>query len=383
MASTKAKKWGLIILAAILVLIVGAIVGFQAAVGLLKGKVVEALGPDSEVKELRVRGSAVELNGLRIKARRGWPAADTLRAERVVIVPSLGSLLSDRIQVGSITVVRPYLSALRTRDGKLQVAPSLLAGPATEGKAAAGPPARSVTISRITLEDGVVELFDATVAQPPLKIRLEKIQAAMRDVVAPALTGKSRFDLAALVKGLQRDGRATVSGWVEVASKDSAVKLQLRSVDLVMLQPYLTQATETRVQRGALDLDLDSEVKQNRLRAPGKVVISDLEFAPARGVLDTFMGVPRAAVVNFLKNRENKIAINFILEGDINNPRFALNEAFATRLATGLAENLGVSIRGVAEGVGSLGQKGLEAAGEAAKGVGSALQQLLGGQKKR
>ncbi|MEK7220804.1 MAG: DUF748 domain-containing protein [candidate division NC10 bacterium] len=383
MASTKTKKWGLIILAAIVLLVVGAIVGFQTAVGLLKGKVVEALGPDSEVKELRVRWSAVELDGLRIKARQGWPAADTLRADRVVIVPSLKSLLSDRIQVSSITVVRPYLSALRTRDGKLQVVPSLLAGAASEGKAAAGPPARSVTISRITLEDGVVELFDATVAQPPLKIRLEKIQAAMRDVVAPALTGKSRFDLAAAVKGLHRAGRATVSGWVEVASKDSAVKLQLRSVDLVMLQPYLTQATETRVQRGALDLDLDSEVKQNRLRAPGKVVISDLEFTPTRGVLDTFMGVPRAAVVNFLKNRENKIAINFILEGDINNPRFALNEAFATRLATGLAENLGVSIRGVAEGVGTLGQKGLEAAGEAAKGVGGALQQLLGGQKKR
>jgi uncharacterized protein involved in outer membrane biogenesis len=383
MASTKTKKWALIILAAIVLLVVGAIVGFQAAVGLLKGKVVEALGPDSEIKELRVRWSAVEINGLRIKARQGWPSADTLRAERVVIVPSLRSLLSGRIQVSSITVVRPYLSALRTRDGKLQVVPSLLAGAASEGKAAAGPPARSVTISRITLEDGVVELFDATVAQPPLKIRLEKIQAAMRDVVAPALTGKSRFDLAAAVKGLQRDGRATVSGWVEVASKDSAVKLQLRSVDLVMLQPYLTQATETRVQRGALDLDLDSEVKQNRLRAPGKVVISDLEFTPTRGVLDTFMGVPRAAVVNFLKNRENKIAINFILEGDINNPRFALNEAFATRLATGLAENLGVSIRGVAEGVGTLGQKGLEAAGEAAKGVGGALQQILGGQKKR
>lgn len=37
MASTKAKKWGLIILAAILVLIVGAIVGFQAAGEAAKG----------------------------------------------------------------------------------------------------------------------------------------------------------------------------------------------------------------------------------------------------------------------------------------------------------------------------------------------------------
>ncbi len=137
------------------------------------------------------------------------------------------------------------------------------------------------------------------------------------------------------------------------------------------------------MQQGTLDLDLESEVRANRLRAPGKVVILDLEFAQAKGALDTFMGVPRGAVVNFLKNRENKIAVNFVLEGDINNPRFALNEAFATRLASGLAESLGVSLRGVTEGVGSLGQKGVQAGGGAVKGVGGALQQLFGGRKKR
>ena len=136
-------------------------------------------------------------------------------------------------------------------------------------------------------------------------------------------------------------------------------------------------------QNRTVDLELESEVRKNRLRAPGKVVISDLEFAQAKGALDTFMGVPRGAVVNFLKNRENKIAVNFVLEGDINNPRFALNEAFATRLASGLAESLGVSLRGVAEGVGSLGQKGVQAGGEAVKGVGGDLQQLFGGRKKR
>lgn len=59
------------------------------------------------------------------------------------------------------------------------------------------------------------------------------------------------------------------------------------------------------------------------------------------------------------------------------------NEAFATRLASGLAENLGVSLRGVAEGVGGLGQKGVQAGEEAVKGVGGPLQQLFGGRKKR
>ncbi len=382
MTSAKAKRWGLIALVAVLVLIVGGAVGFRMAAGALKGKVAEALGPGSEIKALHVGWSGVVVEGLRIKGPQGWPAADTLRAERVRIVPSLRSLLSERIRLRSITVVKPYLSAWRTRDGRLRVVPSLLTEP-TAREAAAGPPARAVTISRVTLQEGVVELFDATVGPSPLKIRLEQIQATVRDVVAPALTGKSQFDLTGVVKGIQRDGRASISGWAELRSKDSSVTAQLRSVDLVALQPYLTGAAETRVQKGALDLDLHSEVRKNGLRAPGRLVISDLEFAPARGAADTFMGVPRAAVVTFLKNKDNRIEVNFVIEGDVNNPRFALNEAFATRIASSLAENLGVSIREVAEGVGGLGQKGVEAAGEAAKGVGGTLQQLLGGQKKR
>lgn len=383
MAISAAKKWGIILLVLILVLIVGGVIGFQAAIGIIKGKVVEALGPESEIKELKVGWSAVVVEGLRIRGRQGWPAADTLRAERVVIVPSLRSLLSETIQIGSITVIRPYLSALRTRDGKLQVVPSLLDRPAGKTTAPAGPPARSVAISRIKLEDGVAELFDATVAQPPLKIRMQKIQITVRNVTVPTLKGKSQLDLAAVVKGVQGDGRANVSGWAEIATRDSSVKTELRSVDLVAFQPYLTKAAETRLQKGTLDLDLQSEVNRNQLRAPGRITISDLEFAPAKGALDTFMGVPRAAVVNFLKDKNNKIAVNFIIEGDINNPHFALNEAFATRVASSLAENLGVSIRGVAEGAGTLTRKGVEAAGEAAKGVGGALQQLFGGEKKR
>ena len=383
MAISAAKKWGIILLVFILVLIIGGVIGFQVAIGIIKGRVVEALGPESEIKELKVGWSAVVVEGLRIKGRQGWPAADTLRAERVVIVPSLRSLLSETIQIGSITVIRPYLSALRTRDGKLQVVPSLLDRPAAKTTAPAGPPARSVAISRIKLEDGVAELFDATVAQPPLKIRMEKIQATVRNVTVPTLKGKSQLDLAAVVKGVQGDGRANVSGWAEIATKNSSVKTELRSVDLVAFQPYLTKATETRLQKGTLDLDLQSEVNGNQLRAPGRITISDLEFAPAKGALDTFMGVPRAAVVNFLKDKNNKIAVNFIIEGDTNNPHFALNEAFATRVASSLAENLGVSIRGVAEGAGTLTRKGVEAAGDAAKGVGGALQELFGGKKKR
>jgi len=128
MVAGRGKRRGLIGLVALVVLIAGGVGGFRVAVGMLKSKVEEALGRDSEIKDILAGWSSVNVDGLRIKGPTGWPAADVLRAERVVIVPSLRSLFSPQFRVYSITIVRPYLSALRTTDGKLEVVPSLFAG---------------------------------------------------------------------------------------------------------------------------------------------------------------------------------------------------------------------------------------------------------------
>jgi uncharacterized protein DUF748 len=383
MAAGRAKRWGLIASLVLLTLVAGGIVCLRVALGLLKDRVVEALGPGSEVGDVRVGWASVDVDGLRIKAPRGWPAGDTLRAERVTIVPSPRSLLSRNFRLHSVTVVRPYLSALRSEQGALVVVPTLLAGaggyaaPSGSSTLAAAP--RTATIGRVTLRDGVLELFDATVKQPPLKLRLERIQGTVNDIVIPALSGRSELELSGVLKGVQRDGTVAVAGWAEIASNDSSLHTKLRSADMVALQPYLVKAGETDVRRGTLDLDLQSDVRANRLKAPGTLTISDLELSQPKDAVATFMGLPRDAVVAYLKNKDNKIVLSFVLEGDIDDPRFTLNEALSTRVALSMAETLGLSLGGVAKGVGGLGQKGVEAAGEATKG---AVQQLFGGRKK-
>jgi hypothetical protein len=373
MTVRKGRRWGWIVAGVLALLVAGGIVGLRVAVEALRDRVVDTLGPESEIAELRVGWSSVDIEGLRITGPRGWPASDALRAERVTIVPSWRGVLSGQLRVQSITVIEPYLSALRTRDGQLQVLPGLLAG-----QQGAEPPAdsRSMTIDRITLHDGVLELFDASVAQPPLEIHLEQVEATVLDVVAPAFVGRSRFDLAALLEGSRQDGTLTILGWAEIASRDSSLKTTIRSADLLALQPYLIRAGERGVQKGTLDLDLQSEVSRNRLRAPGQLTISGLEFDSTSGVFGTFMGLPRDAVVGALKNQRDQIAVSFVLEGDLDDPQFTLNEAFATRLASALAETLGVSLGGLATGAGALGQKGVEA-------VGAAVQQIFQGEEKR
>jgi hypothetical protein len=237
-------------------------------------------------------------------------------------------------------------------------------------------------ISTIELKTGTVELFDATVSRPPLKTRMEQIDGTIRDVAAPTFE-KSRFELAGLVKGVKRDGHAKVTGWVGPGARDSSTRIELAALDMVALQPYLVKKNEARVTKGTLDLNLDSEVRNNNLDGKGNVVLKDLEFAPYRGFYDTFMGLPRSAVISFLKDHNNVIDVDFVLTGDTSNPNFSLNESLSTRIATAMAGELGVSIQNVAEGLGILGQKGMEGAGGLVDGIGSTIKGLFGGDKKK
>jgi len=372
------KRWQVIVVAVVVALGMAVIAGYRMGVRILQARIVDALGPGSRLTELNVNWFSIEILGLSIDAPKGWPAARTLEAERITIVPDLRTLFSDQIRISSIVVDKPYLSMLRN-PGKLIMVPSLTEkekqAKAADSESGA---ARALTISTIELKGGSLDLYDATVSRPPLKVRMEEIEAVIRDVAVPAAE-KTRFEIGGIVKGVKRDGRAKLSGWVGPGARDSSSRVLLEAVDLVPLQPYLIKKNEAQVARGALDLNLASEVRNNNLDGKGKIVLQDLELARSGGYFDTFMGLPRNAVINFLKDNHNAIDVDFTLKGNTNNPNFSLNENLSTRIAMSMANQLGVSIRGVAEGLSTLGRKGAEGASGVVEGVGSAVKRLFGG----
>ena len=375
------KRWQIVVVAAVFFLGMSVVVAYRVGVRLLQERIVEALGPGSGITEVKVNWFSLDVFGVSITAPEGWPTGRTFRAARVRIIPNLQTILTDQIHISSIVFERPYVSVMRT-SGKWILFPGLTETRDRKKNTEAGGAnlsLRAVTISKIELQDGVVDFFDATVTRPPLKTRLERVDAVIGDVAIPWSKTRTRFELAANVKGIRRDGRAKVSGWLGPARGDSSSQITLYAVDLVSLQPYLVRIGEAQVRKGTLDLRLNSEVRANRLDGKGKLIIRDLEFAPSRGYLETFMGIPRSAVINFLKNNENAIDVDFVLTGDTSNPRFSINEAIATRVAMGMAAELGVSIRSLAEDFDNLGRRSVEGAAGVAEGVGSVLKGLFGG----
>lgn len=370
--STKKRRWPLILVGTLVALLIAAFATFQLGIKALKTQVEQALGPYGEVKEIRVSLTGVEVIGIRIRApanadRAGaWPAEDQLRAERILIIPSWRDLLSANVIVHSIRVEGAYLSMLRAKDGRMHVLPSLLEKPAAADEKIGAPP---ISIGKVELVDSVIEFFDATVRQPAHKIRLEHINASVESLHLPDIKGQSKIAVEGVLKGIQHDGKISINGPIELASKESEMTTRLRGVDLVALQPYLIKAAETGVRKGTLDLDLKSTVHKGLLHAPGTLTLSGLELASSGS--GTFMGMPRNAVVSMMKDKSGQITIRFALDGNINDPRFSLNENLMTRVGSSMAGTLGISIEGLAKGVGSAGS-GI------AKGVGDSIGKLFG-----
>jgi hypothetical protein len=319
----------------------------------LHGSIEAALGPRATLDELSLGWTGVELRGLRVRALPGrWPAADELRADRVKIVPALSSLWRSGWRLASVSVEGAGLSLLRSREGKLRVLPSLLEA----GRDGPRGASNTVQIDELRLHEVTIDFHDATVAGArgaPHRVRLEALRAEIGPLALPALDERAKVSLHARLKGPQHNGSLSLQGHVTPASRDADLKLKVQGLDLMALQPYLLRGNETAVRSGSLDLSLDAEVKAQRLNAPGTMTLKDLELSGAGGLLGTFAGVPRQALLAAM-SRDGRIELAFTLEGRLDDPKFSLNELFAARFAVGLAEKLGVSLAGVVEGLGSV-----------------------------
>lgn len=363
-APVRHRRWPFRLLLLLLLLASLVLAAFYWGGVLLKTQVEAALGPEAQVASIELSWDGVDVRGLRLRAPAGWPAPETLRADRILVVPDLRGLWAEhQLRIARILVEGAYLSTLRTPGGKLRVIPSLLEKPAGKGSV----PALPVTIGEVELTDTVLEFFDASIRTPPLKLRLEQVQAHIDDIRLPDLRGQSDFSLAGVLKGESRDGSVAIDGSLEIASRESHVTTRLRNVDLATLSPYLVKNASTGVKSGGLDLDMEATVHENRLKAPGTVTLHDLQLDDSGG----FMGLARRGTVALVRDGEHRISVRFELDGNLNDPHFKLNESFAARFAAGLAGSIGLSLGGLVEGAASIGQKSVEA-------VGGAFRKLFG-----
>jgi len=71
------------------------------------------------------------------------------------------------------------------------------------------------------------------------------------------------------------------------------------------------------------------------------------------------------------------LRINFVVRGDLNNPKFNLRESFMNRISIAIAEKLGLSIQRIGESIVETGAEGAKEVGKGAKSIAETIKKFL------
>jgi len=374
MAGSSARRGALWAIGIVVALVVVAVGGWLFVVHQMKERIVETLGPNGSVEEIDVGFGHVTLSRVRLRGPKDWPASDAMRAERIVLDVDMRSLISRPIHLRSVSVDNYYLSIVRSADGRVRILPGLKetareADATPDSKARQEHAQEEKLIDRVSFERGSMEFFDGSVQEPPYRVLIGDARATVDHIHLPALADRTDLSMTGSIKGPSHTGNVTWGGWMIIANKDSQTRVTLHNVDVATLDPYLLKkaGAKAAVTGGTIDLTIDATVKDSRIHAPGTLTLNHLQISDTGNALDTFLSIPTKAAIAALKDRKQQIKLDFVLEGDLRDPKFSLSESLSKKLAAGFAKALGVSAEGVARG-----------AGDTVRGIGNALKNLLG-----
>lgn len=167
-------------------------------------------------------------------------------------------LAGRKVTVGEVVGKATRLGLVRGKDGMLNI--QHLAGEsASGGKAMAakrrpaaaagggGAPAKDwqVDVKRVALDDWGVRLEDQTLA-PAVVLNVEPLSLKVEGL-STAKGGKAKLNLQAAVN---KRGQIGVAGTLGLAPLAGSLDLDLKAVDLAMLQPYVTERVKIAITRG-------------------------------------------------------------------------------------------------------------------------------------
>lgn len=338
--------------------------GYAHLTTLVQARLRSIAGDELSVGKVTARWNRVELEQVKIARHGAGPFSERLAVERVTIRPSLLSLFNRRLDIGEIVLEKPHLLVEIAPDGSLVkiIHPH-------KASSAPSPPALPLRVSTVRIEDGSLDILDwqvgrkggAGLSNPRERyhlVSLQKVcfQAGALDVPFSARPMPVRLDLKS--KG---GGTLTLRGDMAPKGLDAHLKLDITDLDITRYRPYFLKPGDLNVTAGKLSAACTISISKRNLNAPGTLRLKGLalDLSGARGV---FMGVPATGLLKLMSDSKDDLSVAFSVKGNLDNPRFAIQQSLVGQVTAALASKLGApTITSVGKGIIDIGGKGIKA----------------------
>ncbi|MGD0228729.1 MAG: DUF748 domain-containing protein [Syntrophorhabdales bacterium] len=269
------------------------------------------------------------------------------------------------VLLSDVTLTKPFIRIRENRAGYL-VSPL---PPRPKKGAIEEKTAFSLTFNKVAASGGEALFLDAEVSRPPYATRFTDTSWTADRFFFPLVDAWTAWGLSTTIRGKDSVGRIGGAGRTNFHTLETTGRLTLRGLDIFLLKPYLKKEGQAEVVGGTLDMDMDLTIRGRTIHAPTHVVIRNLQLAPGRGAGGKLLGVPRSLVVKLLQTSNNSIPLDFVVEGNVDNPLFKLRESFVRGLTFAVSRKLGLGVVEAGEGVVTKGERALRGLGKDIRGI--------------
>jgi hypothetical protein len=334
---------------------------------IIKHELDRFLGKDFSVEEIRVKWNEVEAVNVSYKNSEG---KIVFRTDTLTLSTNFIGLLNKDYTVSSATLKNPYLFLETDDQGHLKIPFR------TRKEGDREKPATTFRVQKIQIENGSLDYLDRKPAVEPVLTEWRNIDVESDNVTFPLKDNFSDYRFTARISGKLNAGTVQSQGKVNMKTLDMDAKVNVRNLDMTHFKPYFQKKGDVNIKKGFLDLDMDMKIHSGKINAPGRTVMKELQFDSGQGLGNKFLNIPLSAVVAFLK-KNNQLAFDFTVEGDIDNPQFNLRENLVQKIAIGLADHLGFSITRVGESIVQFGAEGTKNTGKGMKDIGEDMKKII------
>lgn len=338
------------------------------AVKFLQSQLQKVIGPGLMIREVLVRPTYLSVKGIRYED--SHLKQKLAEIEEVRVYPDLFSFLKGSLKIRETLILKPSFYLYRSREGTFAGPWAGLGQKETGEKAPVGKGKREeksfqVQVDLFRIEKGEIDFEDRKTEGPPAKFILKDLDVEMRDIHYPVVSVQSPIEFKGKMKGKARDGSLEMKGWINLSTTDMETTLKIQEIELKNFEPYYRKRVSAVIETGHMNLKSKIAIKKKVIDAPGELELADLHIQEG----GTVFWIPSKALVSLLKNKGNRINIQFHLKGNTSDPQFSLQESFLTRVAVSFAEALGIPIKGVGEKTLGGTVKGIEGVIEGLKAI--------------
>ncbi len=366
----KGTKTALIIsVVAVLLITIVIVLLIKNANKIIKHQLESFLSKDFSVKRIKLHWGRVEAHDISFRNQAG---KEVFKTDRLILEADFIGLIKKEYILSNIYLENTYLFLEKDVKGEIKNPVSLIGHKKETYKQM--PP---VFLKNIHAKNASLDFLDRKVSGRPVLIKLRDTDLKIKDVAFPPGDNFSNYIFSANILGNQSTGSLNSKGKINLTNRDMDGSVEIKNLDITSLKSYFQQKGDVNVTKGTINITMDVKVKSRKIHAPGLAVLKDLEFERGSGTGNKFLNLPLSTVVSFLKNHNNEIIVNFVVEGDLDNPKFNLRESLMNKISIAMAEKLGLSIKRMGESIVETGAEGAQEVGKSVKGIGESLRELL------